>query len=123
MARSLITIVLFLALLIAAAYVLRRLQQRNGPGASRPGFLGAFGGLASTGGGPSRLVSSLAIGPQQRVVTVEVGTPQARTWLVLGVAGQSISCLHVLPVPETPFTAAAAGLQADGADSAGRTGP
>jgi flagellar protein FliO/FliZ len=31
------------------------------------------------------------------VVTVEVGPEGARTWLVLGVTGQSITCLHTLP--------------------------
>jgi flagellar protein FliO/FliZ len=34
------------------------------------------------------------VGPHQRVVTVEVGPEGARTWLVLGVTGQTISCLH-----------------------------
>jgi len=40
----------------------------------------------------------VAVGPQQRVVTVEVGPEGARTWLVLGVTAQQVSCLHVLPV-------------------------
>ncbi|WP_208507883.1 flagellar biosynthetic protein FliO, partial [Variovorax paradoxus] len=49
------------------------------------------------GGSASRLLSAVAVGPQQRVVTVEVGPEGARTWLVLGVTGQSITCLHTLP--------------------------
>lgn len=55
---------------------------------------------ARTGARPSgqqmatRLVSAVAIGPQQRVVTVEVGLPGAKTVLVLGVTQQSVSCLH-----------------------------
>ena len=47
--------------------------------------------------GPARLVSALALGPQQRVVTVEVGPQNARVWLVLGVTQQSIQCLHTMP--------------------------
>jgi flagellar protein FliO/FliZ len=44
------------------------------------------------------VLSAVAVGPQQRVVTVEVGPEHARTWLVLGVTAQQVSCLHVLPV-------------------------
>ena len=52
-------------------------------------------GLQSTGSdAAARLVSALPVGPQQRVVTIEVGPPQARTTLVLGVTAQSVTCLH-----------------------------
>ncbi|RYY71009.1 MAG: flagellar biosynthesis protein FliO [Comamonadaceae bacterium] len=85
MTQSLITVVLFMALLGCMPFVLRRLQQRR---------LGAAG---IDGGSASKLLSTVALGPQQRVVTVEVGPPGARTWLVLGVTGQSITCLHTLP--------------------------
>ena len=47
--------------------------------------------------GSTRLVSSLALSPQQRVVTVEVTQDNTCTRLVLGVTPQSITCLHVLP--------------------------
>ena len=47
--------------------------------------------------GASKLVSVLAVGPSQRVVTVEVGTDQERTLLVLGVTSQQITFLHRLP--------------------------
>jgi flagellar protein FliO/FliZ len=43
----------------------------------------------------------MAVGPQQRVLTVEVGPENARTWLVLGVTGQTITCLHTLPALPT----------------------
>jgi len=46
----------------------------------------------------SDLISSVAVGPQQRVVTVEVGPPHARTWLVLGVTAQQVTCLQSFPV-------------------------
>lgn len=85
MTRSLVTVVLFVALMIAIPFLLRWLQQRRGM--LSPGTPQAM----------SRLVSAVAVGPQQRVVTVEVGPHDARTWLVLGVTGQSITCLHALP--------------------------
>lgn len=49
--------------------------------------------------GAGKVISAIAVGPQQRVVTVEVGPVSARTWLVLGVTAQQIQCLHVCPVP------------------------
>lgn len=67
----------------------------------------------------TRLVSSFALSPQQRVVTVEVGPDHARTCLVLGVSPQSIHCLHVYaaesgaPLALPPASAeASAGLRA-----------
>lgn len=86
MAQSLFTVVLFIALLGAMPFALRWLQQQRRLGAA---------GLA--GDTASKLLSSVAVGPQQRVVTVEVGPQGSRTWLVLGVTGQSITCLHALP--------------------------
>ena len=88
MGQSLVTVVLFVGLLATLPFVLRRLQRR------RAALLGAAPGVAS------RLVSAVAVGPQQRVVTVEVGPEDGRTWLVLGVTGQSITCLHALPAKE-----------------------
>ena len=46
----------------------------------------------------TRLVSAVAVGPHQRVVTVEVGPVDARTTLVLGVTQQAVTCLHSFPV-------------------------
>lgn len=47
-------------------------------------------------GGPAtaRIVSAVAVGPHQRVVTVELGPEGERIWLTLGVTTQSITCLH-----------------------------
>jgi flagellar protein FliO/FliZ len=45
-----------------------------------------------------RLISQLAIGPQQRVVVLETGPVHERTHLVLGVTSQSIQCLHSTPL-------------------------
>lgn len=53
---------------------------------------GAVAAAAAT-----RVVSAAAVGPHQRVVTVEVGPPGARVWLVLGVTAQAVNCLHTMP--------------------------
>lgn len=53
-------------------------------------------------------IGQLNIGPGQRLLTVEVGQGDARTWLVLGVTAQSIQTLHTLApqaaadIPATP---------------------
>ena len=85
MTQTLLVVVLFVGAMALLPWAVRRLQQRQSSGA-----------LAA--GGASRVVSAVAVGPQQRVVTVEVGPENARTWLVLGVTAQQVSCLHVLPV-------------------------
>lgn len=56
-----------------------------------------------------RPVGQLNLGPGQRVLTVEVGEGEAKTWLVLGVTAQHISTLHTM-APQalpasTPMTA------------------
>jgi flagellar protein FliO/FliZ len=53
-------------------------------------------------------VSQLNIGPGQRLVTVEVGTGDARTWLVLGVTAQHIQTLHTMAPQALPQSAAPA---------------
>ncbi len=52
---------------------------------------------AVAGGGSMRVVSSLPVGPQQRLVMVEVGEGESRRWVMLGVTPQHISTLHDLP--------------------------
>lgn len=67
-------------------------------------------GITAVGpSGQSRVVSTVAVGPNQRVVTVEVGPESARVWLVLGVTPQSIQCLHTCPPGSVPTTVAASG--------------
>ena len=88
MGQSLFLIVVFVGVLALFPLAIRWLQKRG----TLPASLG--GGMTSA---TSRVVSSVAVGPQQRVVTVEVGPEQARVWLVLGVTAQSIQCLHTLP--------------------------
>ena len=56
--------------------------------------------LTAKGGGvQSRFVSAVAVGPAQRVVTVEVGPENARVWLTVGVTPQAIELLHTAPAP------------------------
>ncbi len=95
MTQTLLVVVLFVGAMAALPWLVRRVQQRHA----------AAGGVAA--GAASRVVSAVAVGPQQRVVTVEVGPEHARTWLVLGVTAQQVSCLHVLPVSPVPVSAVA----------------
>ena len=69
-------------------------------------------GLATgnMGGAPALIkpVGQLNIGPGQRVVTVEVGSGESRTWLVLGVTAQQINTLHTMAPQSGPVAAPAA---------------
>ncbi len=59
----------------------------------------SFGaGLRGASGAAVRLVSSTALSPTQRIVTVEVGEGEEKRWLVLGVTPQAINTLHTLSV-------------------------
>lgn len=90
MTQTLLTVAAFVLLLSMVPMALKWLQNRGV----------ATGGAAS--GSANRVVSAVAVGPHQRVVTVEVGPAHARTCLVLGVTPQSISCLHTMPAPARP---------------------
>lgn len=81
----LIYIALFMLVLALIPLGLKWLQRRVGAGLT--------GSTSAT-----RIISSVAVGTQQRVVTVEVGPDGQRTWLTLGVTPQSITCLHTDPV-------------------------
>lgn len=80
---------------------------------------GAAGGAAGM-----RTVAMLPLSASQRIVTVEVGSGEHRTWLVLGVSAGSISTLHTmlphdeppaapLPSPNTAFAQLLARLRKD----------
>lgn len=94
MTQTLVVVVLFVGAMALLPWLVRRLQQRQ-----------AAGGAGV--GGASRVLSAVAVGPHQRVVTVEVGPEHARTWLVLGVTAQQVSCLHVLPASPSGASLAA----------------
>ena len=76
-----------LALVGAAAWLLKR-----------------FSGLRGTGAGLIRIVGAAAVGQRERIVLVEVGS----TWLLVGVAPGQVRALHTMPktesavVPEAP---------------------
>jgi flagellar protein FliO/FliZ len=88
MMESAVSVGIFLLLLACAPLVLKWYKQKV------PGAGGEIGGQA-------RFISALAVGPHQRVVTVEVGPQGRRVWLTLGVTAQSISCLHQVDVGAT----------------------
>ena len=96
MTQTLMVVVLFVGAVAMLPWLIRRLQQRQAKGVGAAGV-------------SSRVLSAVAVGPNQRIVTVEVGPEHARTCLVLGVTAQQITCLHVLPPPlSTSATNAAA---------------
>jgi flagellar protein FliO/FliZ len=81
MTQSIIWIVGVVALLALIPFGLKWVQRRvNG---HSPGNSSAC-----------RVVSAIAVGPQQRVVVVEVGPAGNRICLVLGVTPQSVNCLY-----------------------------
>lgn len=94
MTQTLSVVVLFIAGMACLPWLVRWVQQRKGAS-------GVSGAAAA-----SRVLSAVAIGPQQRVVTVEVGPEHARTLLVLGVTAQHVSCLHTIPASSVPLPTA-----------------
>lgn len=87
MTQSWILVGAFLAVLVCLPAALKWAKQR---------YLGRYVDVS----GQSRFVSALAVGPHQRVVTVEVGPEGKRVWLTLGVTGHNISCLHCINVDD-----------------------
>jgi len=91
--QTLLAVLAFVAVIAALPWLVRRMQQRQAI---------ARGSDVST-----RVLSAVAVGAHQRVVTVEVGEGAHKTRLVLGVTAQQINCLHVLG-SQAPTPAAAA---------------
>lgn len=57
--------------------------------------------------GPAlKVMNALPLGPQQRVVTVQVGEGETSVCLVLGVTPGGITALHQCPMPDTADMAA-----------------
>jgi flagellar protein FliO/FliZ len=56
-------------------------------------------GAAQRAGPALQVLGGVALGPQQRVVTVQVGQGEQAVCLVLGVAAGSITALHQMPLP------------------------
>jgi flagellar protein FliO/FliZ len=72
------------------------------------------GGTSLAPSATTKIVAAVAVGPHQRVITVETGPTDARVWLTLGVTAQHISCLHTAVAPGT--------VQADHAPDANPSG-
>ena len=91
MNQSLLSVGAFLALLVCLPFAVKWIKARS---------------LVETRqiGGQSRLISAIAVGPQQRVITVEVGPHGSRVWLTLGVTSQAITCLYTTPIAENTPT-------------------
>lgn len=96
MTQTLLAVLAFVVIVAALPWLVRRLQQRQA--------------LARGGDVAIRVLSAVAVGAHQRVVTVEVGEGAHKTRLVLGVTAQQINCLHVLG--PAPSAAAAPALPA-----------
>ncbi|MDB5893450.1 MAG: flagellar biosynthesis protein FliO [Rhodoferax sp.] len=85
LSQTLLLVVVFVMLMAMLPWAIKWVQRRAAGGTTVAGL-------------ESRVISAVAVGPQQRVVTVEVGPEGARTWLVLGVTAQHINCLFTQPV-------------------------
>lgn len=89
-----------LAAMLLAAWLLQR-WRRHLPGVARQA-------------GPAlKVMSSLPLGPQQRVVTVQVGEGADRLCLVLGVAPGGVTALHQMPLPPEPVDPRPLGSERD----------
>ena len=84
MNQTFLSVGLFVLLLAAVPLGIKWFQRRATGSASKAGNL--------------CVVSVVAVGPHQRVVTVEAGPEGARVWLTLGVTAQAITPLHVAAV-------------------------
>lgn len=93
MTQTLLTVAAFVLLLAMVPMAIKWLQSR-----------GVASGPAN--GAVSRVLSAVAVGPHQRVVTIEVGPAHDRICLVLGVTAQSISCLHTTTAGARPIAGA-----------------
>lgn len=79
MSDSLIPLILFVGAVASLPWLLRQFQTR----------MGAKGALTA-----GRVVSALAVGPQQRIVTVQISSNGQDLTMVLGVTPSSVTCLH-----------------------------
>lgn len=81
---SLLALAAMVLAMAVLPWVVRRWQQRS---QAARGVIGVQG----------QVLHTVALGPGQRVVTVELERDGARVCLVLGVSPQHIQCLHVWP--------------------------
>lgn len=97
MTQTVLVVSLFVVLLAMVPVGLKWAQRR-------------FASSATGGVAGSRVISAIAVGPSQKVVTVEVGPEGSRIWLTLGVTAQTITCLHAMAVNLSQSTEAQSDL-------------
>jgi flagellar protein FliO/FliZ len=95
MTQSLITVILFIGVVACMPFAVKWIKQQTG---------GRLGGVVSQ----AKFISAVPVGPNQRVVTVEIGPEGKRVWLTVGVTPQAIHCLHTVAVESNRGAAAAA---------------
>ena len=83
MTNSLLPFLWFIAILCLIPIALWLLKRTPMGGAGAAGYM--------------RVIATLPISPNQRILTVEVGQGDDRRWLVVGVTGHQITTLHVMP--------------------------
>ncbi len=93
LAQVTLSLLLVLAAVFAAAWVVRRLR-----------------GFGKFGNGALQVVTEIAVGTKERVVLIQVGSQQ----LLIGVAPGRVSTLHVLSEPVSTPTSTAAVVTTDG---------
>ena len=93
--------VVLLIVMIGIAWMLQR-YRRHLPGA------------ATLSGPRLQVMNSLSLGPQQRVVTVQVGEGEQGICLVLGVAPGGVTALHSLPLTASEMAGPPPGATATG---------
>jgi flagellar protein FliO/FliZ len=93
MTQSLITVVLFIVVIACLPFAVKWIKQQTG---------GQLGGLVSQ----AKFISAVSVGPNQRVVTVEIGPEGKRVWLTVGVTPQAITCLHTSAIDQKSGAAA-----------------
>lgn len=91
--------IVLLIVMVGIAWLLHR-YRRHLPGA------------AHRAGPALHVLGGVALGPQQRVVTLQVGQGEQAVCLVLGVSPGSVTALHQMPLPATDLPADAASAPA-----------
>jgi flagellar protein FliO/FliZ len=86
MTQSYLSVLLFLAALACLPWAIKWLQKKKALFQVHPE-------------GQSKLISAVAVGPTQKVVTIEVGPETDRQWLTVGVTAQQITLLHSHAAP------------------------
>ncbi|QHE88107.1 FliO/MopB family protein [Hydrogenophaga sp. BPS33] len=103
MLQNLTPVLVLLAVLVGIAFALKWARRR-------------LPGAAGHSGPPMQLLSQLSLGPQQRVVTMQIGQGEDRVCLVLGVSPGSVNTLHQMKMPadlpESPIATPASGFAA-----------